>query len=404
LKKPFDLLLTGGRVIDPAQGIDDIRDVAFAEGKVAAVGGELKSEDAQTVADMSGFLVVPGLIDLHTHVYWGATAASVEADPVCLNTGTCTFVDAGSAGPGNFAGMKRFIIEESHARVLAFLNISYAGIFGVGPGMLIGENQDLRMLNAGAAVAVAEQNPDVIVGIKVRASLSAGDPSVQPVYMARTVADRIGKPMMVHMGLPPPLVEEILPLMRPGDILTHVFKSFPNSILDGRGRPIEQLRAAKDRGVILDVGHGAGAFSFEVAKTALDQGIVPDTISTDLHVLNISGPVYDLPTTLTKFLTIGMDLVDVIRCATENPARVLGWDDRIGHLGLGAEGDATVLALKEEETPLYDASGASPTERGSTAIVASRVLRHVATIRKGEILSTNPEFTPSSSGRGRTNE
>ena len=394
MEKPFDLLLKGGHVIDPAQEIEEILDVAFAGGKVAALGPGLDPEDAQTVVDTRTFLVVPGLIDLHTHVYWGATAASVEADPLCLNTGTCTFVDAGSAGPGNFAGMKRFIIDESRARVLAFLNISYAGIFGVGPGMLIGENQDLRMLNAGAAVAVAEQYPDDIVGIKVRASLSAGDPSVQPVYMARTAADRIGKPMMVHMGQPPPLVDEILPLMRPGDILTHVFKSFPNSILDGKGRPIQQLQAAKERGVILDVGHGAGAFSFEVARTALDQGIAPDTISTDVHVLNIDGPVYDLPTTLTKFLTLGMDLADVIRCATLNPARVLGWDDRIGHLRPGAEGDATVLALKDEETLLYDASGASPSERGSKTVVAPRVLRHVATVTKGVLLSTNPAFMP----------
>jgi dihydroorotase len=356
----MDLLLKGGRVIDPSQNLDQKQDVAFKNGMVVRVSSRFGNVKAYEEVDVSGCLVLPGLIDFHTHVYWGATALSVKADPLAFRSGVTTFVDAGSAGPGNFRGLKDFIIDRSTSRILAFLHIVYPGIVTIGRERgkeFIVELTDPRLFNSLAALRAAREYPEDIVGIKVRAGVNSDGPTLDPVRTARLVAEEIEKPLMVHLGGPPPLLEMLLPLLRPGDIATHIFRPAPNAIIDSRGQLRREVKEAIDRGVIFDVAHGAGGFSFEIAEKAIKQGIKPNIISTDIHSSNIEGPVYDLPTTLNKFLALGMDLKEVIAAATINPARAIKWDDRIGHLSPGAYGDASIFKLEENEIELQDALG-----------------------------------------------
>src|SRR5580658_3261820 len=223
----FDLVLRGGRVIDPSQGIDAVSDVGFRDGRVAQVGAELSGDN---VKDVSGLLVTPGLIDLHTHVYWGGTSLGV--DPLRLARGGCTtLVDAGSAGPGNYPGFLEHVIRRSSpVRVLAFLNVSFAGIYGFARRVMVGESGDLRLMAPTEAVEVANANRDTIVGVKVRVGLHASQYcGVIPLDIARQTAEELGLPMMVHIDHPPPTLEDVLARLRPGDILTHCFRPFPNN-------------------------------------------------------------------------------------------------------------------------------------------------------------------------------
>lgn len=229
----FDIVLTGGRVVDPSQNLDVIADVAFADGKVAAVGPGLAG-DTKSVRDVAGRVVVPGLIDIHAHVYWGATYLSVEPERVARMSGTTTFVDAGSAGAGTFHGFRRHIVEPSPFRIVAFLNISHAGIYGYGPGFMVGESADLRLLNAGACVKVAREHPDLIVGVKVRLGSNVSElVGIGALDVAIEAAEELGLPVMVHIGPPPPRRKDILDRLRPGDVLTHCCRMFPNAAVDG---------------------------------------------------------------------------------------------------------------------------------------------------------------------------
>lgn len=353
----YDLLLNGGRVIDPAQEIDGVMDLAVNDGKIVAVAADITNAEARQVIDVSGKLVVPGLIDLHTHVYWGGTCLGVDPDRLCANTGVTTFIDAGSAGAGNFLGFREHIIERSTARILAFLNLSFPGIFAFSEDVMVGELFDLRLADIPAAVRVANEHGDLILGIKARAGLLASeDQGLAPVHLALQAADALGKPVMIHTDAPPPTRSEVLPLLRPGDIFTHVFRGSPNSPLDGRGQILPELWEAQERGVIMDIGHGMGSFSFESARRAIAQGFLPDAISSDIHALCIDGPAYDLPTTMSKLLNLGVPLTTVIEAATVNPARAIGRDD-LGTLHEGTVGDITVLELLEGKFEYRDAVG-----------------------------------------------
>jgi dihydroorotase len=224
----LDLVLRGGRVIDPSQGIDSVSDVGFQNGRVAEIGPNLSGVD---VHDVSGLLVTPGLIDLHTHVYWGGTSLGV--DPLRLARGGCTtLVDAGSPGPGNYPGFLEHIIRPSSpVRVLAFLNVSFAGIYGFAKRDMVGESGDLRLMAPAEAVEVVNANRDTIVGVKVRVGLHASQYSgVIPLDIARDTAEELDLPMMVHIDHPPPTLEDVLARLRPGDILTHCFRPFPNNV------------------------------------------------------------------------------------------------------------------------------------------------------------------------------
>lgn len=349
-----DFVLRGGRVIDPSQGIDRIADVAFSDGHVAMVGDDLKGREAR---DVAGHLVTPGLIDLHTHVYWGGTSLGVDPEAFARKSAVTTLIDTGSAGPGNFAGFREHVIAQSKPRILAYLNISFAGIYAFSKRVNVGESGDHRLLAPVDAVNVADRNRDVIVGIKVRVGRNAsGEQGIVPLQIARQAAERLGMTMMVHIDEPPPTLEEVLALMRPGDVLTHCFRPFPNTPATADGKVEPFVLEARKRGIIFDVGHGMGSFAFRTGRAMLTQQFMPDCISSDVHSLCIDGPAFDLLTTMSKFLCLGMPLVDVVRCATENPARALQ-RPALGTFRQGGVGDASVLALENGTFDYVDVTG-----------------------------------------------
>ena len=351
----YDLILRGGRVIDPSQGLDRITDVAFAEGRVAAVGDDLAPGNAEQL-DASGKIVTPGLIDLHTHVYWGGTSLGV--DPLRLARGGCTtLVDTGSAGPGNYPGFLEHVIKPSPVRIIAYLNVSFAGIYGFSKRVMVGESGDLRLMAPVDAVEVASANRDTLAGIKVRVGMNAsGNSGLVPLQIARQVADEVGMPMMVHIDIPPPTLTDVLALMRRGDVLTHCFRPFPNSPATADGRILPAVLEARERGVIFDIGHGMGSFSFKTARTMLGNGFAPDCISSDVHALCIDGPAFDLATTMSKFLSLDVDLTEVVRAATESPAKALQRPD-LGTLKPGSAGDASILDLDRGAFDYVDSTG-----------------------------------------------
>jgi dihydroorotase len=335
-----DLVLKGGRLIDPSQAIDKVTDIAFANGKVAAIGDNLPGKD---VRDVAGKIVTPGLIDLHTHVYWGGTSLGVEAELLARTGGVTTFVDAGSAGPGNFHGFRRHVIEPSPVRILPYLNIAFPGIFAFSKTVMVGENVDMRLIDPREAVRVALEHKDLVLGIKVRVGKSAsGASGVQPMDIALDVAEEVGLPIMAHLDAPPPSRHEVVSRLRPGDILTHCFRPFPNAPVRADGRVREEILAARERGVIFDIGHGGGSFGFGTTTRMLAAGFLPDVISSDVHAISIEGPAFDLLTTMSKFLCLGVDLATVIKLATVNPAAAIKRPE-LGTLRVGSVGEATVI-------------------------------------------------------------
>jgi dihydroorotase len=353
---PFELVLRNGRVVDPSQNIDRVTDVAFSGGKVAAIGDKLDA-GAADVRDVTGRIVTPGLIDLHTHVYWGGTSLGIDAEMFARKSAVTTCVDTGSAGPGNFAGFRKHVIERSAIRILPYLHVSFAGIYGFSNKVMVGEGHDIRLLAARDCLEVIEANRDLIVGIKVRLGRTAsGAAGITPLDVAQEVADQTGLPMMVHIDEPPPSYEAVVARLRPGDVLTHCFRPFPNSPIDGKGEVKPALIEARKRGVLFDVGHGMGSFSWKTARAMMDKGFAPDTISSDVHALCIDGPAYDQVTTLSKFLALGMSLPEVIAASTVNAAKALNRPD-LGALKPGSVGDASILSLDDGSFPLEDVRG-----------------------------------------------
>jgi len=345
----FDLVLKGGRVLDPAQNLDAHLDVAFADGKVAEVGPNLGP--AKATRDVTGRIVVPGLIDLHTHVYWGGTSLGVDPDAYAKWSGVTTLVDAGSAGAGNIAGFRRHVIEKAEVRILPFLHISFPGIYAFHKDLNVGESDDMRLLDARLCLAAAREHADIVVGIKVRVGRNAsGWSGVAPLDIAQEVAEHAGMPVMAHLDHPPPYRTEVMPRLRAGDILTHCFRPFPNTPVKPGGQIHDDVVAARQRGVIFDIGHGRGSFGFETSMAMLKQGFLPDIISSDVHTVSIDGPAYNLLVTMSKFLALGVPLSEVVRATTVNAARAIGRHDR-GMLAPGLLGDATVL---EVETGAFD--------------------------------------------------
>lgn len=367
----YDLLIRNGTVIDPAARLHAIQDLAITKGRVAAVGEHLSGE-AREVIDATGLLVVPGLVDLHAHMFSHFTRLGVDADSICLAKGVTTVVDAGSAGANTFPGFRLHVIERNRTRTLAFLNISAMGMIDDE----LGELFDIRWANVDRAVEIGRANADTIVGIKVRLSeILVGANGPAALDRALEVAQALGVPIMVHIGGTGLPIGAILNRMRAGDILTHSFTGWAPGIIGPDRRVIPEAVAARERGVIFDVGHGQGSFIFAVAEQALDDGFPPDTISTDLHTQNINGPVFDLVTTLTKFLYLGISLDDVIRMATVAPATALKRAEQFGSLRPGMPADVALLRLEEGPVRLTDAAGVSR--------VAPARLLPVATLRDG---------------------
>jgi dihydroorotase len=353
----YDLILRGGRVVDPSQKLDAVTDVAFADGKVARIGAGLRPDAKTDVRDVSGRIVTPGLIDLHTHVYWGGTSLGVDAEDFCRRSGVTTAVDTGSAGPGNFTGFRKHVIERSAVRILAYLHVSFAGIYAFSSRVMVGESEEIRLMAPIDAVEVANANRDIIVGIKVRVGARAsGRSGTVPLDIALEVADEVGVPVMAHIDDPPPSYEEVIARLRPGDVLTHAFRPFPNSPATAQGTVKRAVIEARQRGVLFDIGHGKGSFAFKTARAMLANGFLPDTISSDVHALCINGPAFDQVTTMSKFLCLGMPLADVIAASTVNAAFALKRPE-LGSLKPGSVGDATILSITDGRFDYVDVVG-----------------------------------------------
>lgn len=356
----LDWLITNGRIMDPATGLDQIADLGIQNGKIAQLGPSLDRQSARHSYDATNQLVVPGLVDLHIHGYQHATPLGIDVDHYCLGRGVTTAVDAGSAGCDTFPGFRAFAAAKCRTRLLAFLHISRAGLAfssrtgGDDPGEL----ETLKLVNQQDCIDCVEDNRDLIIGIKIRLSSSIADDGKTEAESYRrslVAAETVGLPLMTHHNFSTVPLKDCPGRMRSGDIYTHCFHAYPSTILNPTSGTIEQsVMAAQQRGVLFDIGHGMGSFSWPVADCCASNGFWPDTISTDIHSLNMTGPVYDLPTVMTRLLHVGMPLMDVIRATTQAPAKAIHWDDRIGSLQPGREADVTVMSLTESSLQLED--------------------------------------------------
>ncbi len=352
------LKVAGCTVVSPRTGKEERVDIGVRDGVVDAVG-EVNDRKADKVARAEGDHACPSLVDLHTHVYHLGTSLGVNPDEVAKTSGTGVFVDAGSAGAGNFAGFRDHVIKRSESKVYSLLNIGFGGIpfFGIQGNQQVGEIPDMRVADEEACVECAEKNRDHVVGIKVRVSEKAnGALGVEPVRAAKRCAKELGVPVMVHFGRPPPSVKEVVSVLGKGDILTHSFRPEPNSIVGEDGGVMNELREAKRRGVVVDVGHGNSSFSFAVARAALAEGFKPDTISTDIHTLSLADPVVSLEATMTKLHCLGMSMAEVVLAATYAPANAIMRPEH-GSIRVGAPADFVTLRVAKANTELKDATG-----------------------------------------------
>lgn len=375
-----DLVLAGGRLLDPATGLDRVADLGVTGGRIAEIGLELAG--AQRL-DVRGLLVVPGLVDLHVHVYEGVSHYGIDADEFLLRRGTTTGLDVGSAGAATFDGLRRYVIEPARTRIVALLHIAVEGMISV----RVGELEDIRWASVEDCVRVAEANRDVIAGVKLRAGYQMVGPDPRPaVRLARQAADELGLPLMVHvidMLMPLP---ELLADLRAGDLVTHCFHGTEGGVLDPSGNVWPEVFEAVERGVVFDIGHGIGSFTFRVARAALAQGLAPTTISSDIHKHNHAGPVFDLPRTMSKLLHLGVPLDQVVAASTSRAAAQLAHvAPGLGTLAIGGGADVSVLELQHGGFPLED--GEHVIEQADSRLVARHVLRDGVHVRCDEPLA-----------------
>ena len=385
----YDLLLRGGRVIDARNGVDAVRDVAIAAGKIALVAPRIDAGEAAKTVDVPDLYVTAGLVDIHAHVYTGtgepgsyAGDNSVYPDGFTFRTGVTTVVDAGGSGWRNFDDFKARVIDRSRTRVLAFLNI-------VGHGMRGGKfEQDLADMDVQPAADVAKKHKGVIVGIK---TAHYAGPQWTPVDRAVAAGSAADVPLMVDFGTDHPdtrpLAELVTKKLRPGDIYTHMYSGLRNELVAGRPNP--GMVEARARGVIFDVGHGGGSFLWRVAVPMIQAGFLPDSISTDLHIGSMNAGMKDMLNVMSKFLAMGVPLPRVVALATWNPAREIK-QEGLGHLTPGAAADIAVLRLEKGRFGFIDMYGARLS--ANTRLVAEMTLKDGRIVYELNGLS-RPEWT-----------
>jgi dihydroorotase len=370
--QPYDLILKGGHVIDPKNGVDAVRDVAIQGGRVAAVNSSIAAPAGAKTIDVAGLYVTPGLIDIHAHVYAGSRPGTTNGgqssffpDHLSFRTGVTTMVDPGSSGWRDFPDFRRTVIDRARTRVLAMLNI--AGI-----GILAYElEQNVNDLNPELTASMARKHKDVVVGIKSAHWWAPNFISVERAVEAGKLADI---PVMVDFGyfLPErPYSRMVTEILRPGDISTHCFR-WPAPLLDTAGKPAEFLLQARKRGVKFDVGHGGGSFHFRIAEPLVKVGFYPDSISTDMHTQSMNHAMQDMPTTMSKFLAMGMPLAEVIRASTMNPATEIRRPE-LGQIRVGAEADISVFRLEKGDFGFADVVGGRI--QGSQRLACEMTLR-----------------------------
>lgn len=374
----YDLLLRNGTLIDPAAGRNELADVAITGGRVSAILQPENSATAKEVVDCHGLIVAPGLIDFHVHVFSGISHFGVQADETCLARGVTTVVDFGTAGGLTWDGFREFVINRVQTRIFGLVHIAAQGLISSppGPSPALGDLHDLDWCDVDCAVRAIERHRDRAVGIKIRCTdnlARGGKNEAEGLRRARQAADESSVPLCIHSPNSSLTTAHVLDALGPGDVLTHCLHGHRCGLVDDSLQLLPEARDAIQRGVLLDVGHGYGSFSFPVARAILDQGVVPQFLSSDIHVYNLHGPVFDLLTTLDKFLHLGMSLENVIRGATAEPARFLGRSEELGTLKPGALADITVLEVEQGEFPLVDSHG--NIETGSQRLQVRKVYR-----------------------------
>jgi dihydroorotase len=384
-----NFILKGGRLLDPASGLDGEHDIHIRDGVVAAIGADLKADGA-TVIDVKSLIVTPGLIDVHLHLMNGLGAFGVEPDIFGVGSGVTTVVDAGSAGHSLLQVFRNYVTKNAKTRVLNYVNLSTLG--GVtGPGYSI--LADPRLIDEEKIEKAVEANRDIIVGIKIMATGGAlGTEGLKPLARARKLGDNLRLPLLVHIGeswtkdATPVHVGDVLKYLREGDIVTHMFTAHPGGLLDPNGKLWPQVRDAKESGVLMDVGHGLHNLNFDVARKVLDQELFPDGVSTDGHRGNRAGPVYDLPTTMAKLMALGFSLNQVVEMATINAARLLGLSHEMGFIRIDQPAEISVLRLEERDWKAVDS------QKGT--IQARQSLLPVYAVRRDTIYEPLPIERP----------
>ncbi len=349
----YDLVIANGEVLDPSQKLRGKRDLGIKYGQIAAVEASIPAARSVQRIDAAGKLVTPGLVDLHTHLV-PHLGIGLPADELVGITAVTTAVSAGDAGWHTFGGIRHYAIPQARTRIFAFVHIASIGLAG---GLAPGEMLNIDYANVdGCAKAVAE-NPDIALGVKVRITDAVvGQNGLEPLRRAIRAAEMAGKgvPVMCHIGAAPGSLADLLDLLRPGDVLTHAFSGAGNNIVQN-GQLLAAARAAKQRGVVFDVGHGGGSFDYTICEPAMQQGAVPDTISSDIHAASINTPGYPtLPNVMSKFLNLGMPLEDVVAKATVEPARVIGRVPGLGTLWIGAPADVAIFDLVDGPVEFVD--------------------------------------------------
>ena len=372
----YDLLLQGGTVLDPSQALQQRCDVAFRDGRVAALAPHLSIETAKEVIDVTGHLVTPGLIDVHGHFFYRGWPGAVDADVACLPAGVTTAVDAGSTGWGNFPALRDYIVRPAHTRLYAFVHLCATGLTSL--TVRLGELQNLAFAQVDQAIRCIAENRDQVLGVKVRIDHRAtGEENALPALeMARQVADATQSQMMVHVSNTPVPLVRIFDFMRPGDIATHILNGHAHGILDGNGRIRPEVHEARARGIVLDVGHAGVHFDLNVGRAAVAQNFWPDTLSTDMHTPPPERVVYDLLGVMSTFLALEMPLSAVIASVTDKAAAAIGKGGALGTLRVDSAGDAAVLDLQQGDFTFVDAAG--------NQIQAGQRLAALLTIKDGQ--------------------
>ena len=381
-----DLLLKNGQIFDPLKKSFQKGDVAVTGGKITRIGSPGEAEKGSEVIDASGCIVTPGLIDLHVHIFYLVHRISIHPAQLVPRAGTTTMVDGGSAGAANFEALKEFILTKSDLNLLAFLNISLLGqVFEMQiPGVpSMHEYEDLRLVNVTETVKCIEQNRDFIVGLKVRAF--PGLTNLTPIYAAVEAAEEADVPIMIHTAPPPPAVSQYLPLLRAGDIVTHLYHPRPGGLLDRNGKIRSEYREARERGVLMDVGLDRWHTDFEVMKRGMGQGFCPDIISTDVTRFNVEPLVRDLLFTASKVMAAGLPLPEALTAMTLNPARAIKRPE-MAELKEGGPANLTVLELLEEDVTFMDFFNQSM--KGKERLVCRWL------INKGKVVKESTETDP----------